>query len=312
MREKTHMILQSSLIGPDALAWMSKPHSASVLHIFDRTCNLINDDRKILSIVTSEVGAGPFSIVLQPDKYAEFGFSRWVDASSPIQTETHTIFLGDLQVVTREAELWDPAPNWSSIRTNRDRWFDYLPTLQKTMDREAPPESFYGIVDDILLEDSEDLSENTRLNSVQIHAIGPARKLCEGIVTQNMPKIGEGAMGLAGLGEGLTPAGDDFIIGALMSLRSIVPSETASRIAETILSIVIPRTNSLSGAWLHAAANGETHETWRSFLEEIGEGSREKMEAAVIKILDVGHSSGADSMAGYLALNLIRSRESRC
>jgi hypothetical protein len=103
----------------------------------------------------------------------------------------------------------------------------------------------------------------------------------------------------------LTPSGDDFIMGALLGLRSIVLSETSSRIAETILSIVIPRTNSLSAAWLQAAAKGETHETWRSFFEALVQGSRKKMEAAAIKILDVGHSSGADALAGFLAINLM-------
>lgn len=112
-------------------------------------------------------------------------------------------------------------------------------------------------------------------------------------------------MRLAGLGGGLTPAGDDFIMGALLGLRSIVRFETSSRIAEAILSIVIPRTNSLSAAWLQAAAKGTTHETWHRFFEAIEQGSREKMEAAAIKIMGIGHSSGADAMAGFLAVNLM-------
>lgn len=295
-------------ISSSAKHWIESQAHARVLHVFPKACNLINDEGEVLSVVASEIGAGPFSIVLRPDTNVVTGFegfTNWVDASSPIQTETHTIILDDLQVDTREAEVWDPAPNWSSIRSSRDRWRGFLPTLQKKMAAGAPPESFYGIVDDILSGDSQDLNEDTTIDFVQNHARGPARKLCEGILTESKAKIREGAMGLAGLGGGLTPAGDDFIMGALLGLGSIVLSETSSRIAETILSIAIPRTNSLSAAWLQAAAKGETHETWRSFFEAIDEGSREKMEAAAIKILDIGHSSGADAMAGFLAVNLM-------
>jgi len=300
--------VQARRISSSAKDWIESQAPSKVLHVFPKACNLINDDGEVLSVVASEIGAGPFSIVLRPDinGVAGFeGFTNWVDASSPIQTDTHTIFLGDLQVDTSEAEVWNPIPNWSSIRSSRDRWLGFLPTFQKSIDALAPPESFYGFVDAILSEDSEGLSVGTTTDLVQIHAMGPARELCEGIITENIAKIREGAMGLAGLGRGLTPAGDDFIMGALLGLRTIALSKTCSRIAETILSIAIQRTNSLSAAWLRAAAKGETHETWRSFFEAIEQGSREKMEAAAIKILNVGHSSGADAMAGFLAVNLM-------
>ena len=295
-------------ISSSAKHWIESQAPARVLHVFPKACNLINDDGEVLSVVAPEIGAGPFSIVLRPDTNGVIGFegfTNWVEAASPIQTETHTIYLGDLQIDTREAEVWDPAPNWPSIRSSRDRWLGFLPTLQKTMEWEAPPESLYRILDAILSEDSGGLSEDSTIEFVQNHARGPGRTLCEGILTESEAKIREGVMGLAGLGGGLTPAGDDFIMGTLLGLKTIVFSETTSRIAEAILSIVIPRTSSLSAAWLEAAAKGETHETWRSFFEAMDEGSIEKMEAAAIKILDVGHSSGADAMAGFLALNLM-------
>jgi hypothetical protein len=295
-------------ISSSAKHWIESQAPAKVLHVFPKACNLINNDGEVLSVVASDIGAGPFSIVLRPDTNGVTGFkgfSNWVYAASPIQTETHTIYLGDLQVDTREAEVWNPAPNWPSIRRSRDRWLGFLPTLKKTMDGEAPPESLYRILDAILSGDSGGLSEDTTIDIVQNHVRGLGRTLCEGILTESEAKIREGAMGLAGLGGGLTPAGDDFIMGALLGLRSIVFSESFSRIAETILSIVIPRTNSLSAAWLQAAAVGEAHETWRLFFEAMEQGSREKMEAAAIKILDAGHSSGADAIAGFLAVNLM-------
>ena len=170
------------------------------------------------------------------------------------------------------------------------------------MDHEAPPESLYQIVDEIILEGAITPPRENPFTPVQINAIPPARRLCKGILTQDGEMAEEGARGLAGLGGGLTPAGDDFIMGVLLGLRTMVPSEIVSHHSEVILSNVISRTNALSAAWLQAAAKGEVHETWRRFLDALVTEPHAEMQVVLRRILDVGHSSGADALAGFLTI----------
>jgi hypothetical protein len=70
---------------------------------------------------------------------------------------------------------------------------------------------------------------------------------------------------LAGLGQGLTPAGDDFIMGVVLAAWIIHPREVASVLAEEITKIAVPLTTSLSASWLRSAGRGEAGILWHNF-----------------------------------------------
>jgi hypothetical protein len=297
--------LKVNKCGPSASRWINKGLPSRILHVFSQACNLVNTEGEVLSIVGPEVGAGPFSVVLDFDENGSSrfsGFVEWIDASSPIRITPEKIFLGDLEIDVSCTDGWDPRPDWSEIRRSREMWLDQIPAIRKVMDQEAPGESLYQIVDEIVPEDRENLQQDRVLSLLQEKITIAARILIQGIVNQVDEKIESGAGGLAGLGGGLTPAGDDFIMGILLGLRAIAPPESLSSIAETILDIAVPQTNALSAAWLQAAANGEVHETWHPFLDALVDGSPAERQIAVRGILDVGYSSGADALAGFVLI----------
>jgi hypothetical protein len=268
-------------------------------------CNLLNSEGEVLSIVGSEIGAGPFSVVLNEGDKGTVGFDRfpdWIEATSPIRITPELICLGDIDIDVSGAKLWDPSPEWSRIRRSMNEWLGKVSTLKTVIDREAPDESLYHIVDLFLSDGRENQLEDTPFNSVQKHAIPAARILLEGIASRVAEKIEAGAHGLAGLGGGLTPAGDDFIVGILLGLRSIPSPESLSSIYESILNIAIPRTNALSAAWLQAAAKGNIHELWHQFFDALVFGSTSELQIGARRILAVGHSSGADALAGFVLI----------
>ena len=102
---------------------------------------------------------------------------------------------------------------------------------------------------------------------------------------------------LIGLGPGLTPAGDDFVGGAMIALRvcgtNAGDAALADRIAAWALPLAARNTNRISRAPLECAAAGEGHEALHGLLN-----SFEK------KYLDqlarIGHTSGLDAAAGAL------------
>jgi len=52
---------------PAARTWMENSRHPRILHVFEHACNLIDERRKILSIVTPGIGNGPFNLVLEEE-----------------------------------------------------------------------------------------------------------------------------------------------------------------------------------------------------------------------------------------------------
>ena len=92
---------------------------------------------------------------------------------------------------------------------------------------------------------------------------------------------------LAGRGEGLTPAGDDILIGYVASLTLIAGRQ---RIAATIAESAGRRTTSLSATLLRHAARGEVPEPIHQFLQD----------GDARQLLRFGHSSGRCMLIGLL------------
>jgi hypothetical protein len=105
---------------------------------------------------------------------------------------------------------------------------------------------------------------------------------------------------LAGLGIGLTPSGDDFIMGALYAAWIIHLQGTASLLAKEIANTAAPLTTSLSAAWLRSAGRGEAGILWHEFFDVLVRG--ESVELPITKLLSVGETSGADALTGFLGV----------
>lgn len=110
-----------------------------------------------------------------------------------------------------------------------------------------------------------------------------------GFVAGDLSTCLAGVKGLAGRGSGLTPAGDDVLMGVLYGLWVWHPlREWMERIIET----AIPLTTTLSANFLRAAADGEAAWPWHDLVEG--------RPHAVGRILSIGHTSGADAWAGFI------------
>ncbi|MCP4539609.1 MAG: DUF2877 domain-containing protein [Chloroflexi bacterium] len=114
----------------------------------------------------------------------------------------------------------------------------------------------------------------------------------------DVEQLREGAVGLAGLGSGLTPAGDDFLTGVMLWVWLAHP--TPLSVCKTLADAAIPRTMTLSAAFLRAAAQGECNTAWHALLAALDEGGDARITAAAQNVLAHGATSGADSLAGFL------------
>jgi hypothetical protein len=119
----------------------------------------------------------------------------------------------------------------------------------------------------------------------------------------------EAAAALIGLGEGSTPAGDDYLVGVLHALSfasssyqlpAAVTRDGNATIAEAVAGLGADRTTALSAAWLAVAAHGEASPVWSALLEALASSNEAALRVAARAVRGTGHTSGAFSLRGFL------------
>jgi len=171
------------------------------------------------------------------------------------------LYAGPLAVDYSQARSWQPRPEWPRLRRE-------LPG-PAAGDLALPPEI-------------------TRL----------LQQLLDGICHKNEVEVRQAVVGLAGRGHGLTPTGDDLLVGILYALWVWRPGSAWPAL---IAGSATPRTTTLSAAFLEAAAAGEATAPWHRLA--LGDGR------AVSEIRATGHRSGAETWAGFVAAGARLSHE---
>lgn len=277
-------------IAPAAKRWLQQSQIARVLHVFDPVCNLINEEGDVFSLVGPFVGNGPFSGLTERGI-----FTSWIRAESTIKLGTHSFTIDGNRVSFERATLWEPHPNWDMLKSSSKQLQEASDSIEELLKEHAPSESFAHVV--LPLRQSGELDSKTHEKArVAIDALLPA------IIDENSEIIRASASDLGGLGPGLTPAGDDFLVGLMHALWAILPQTQALVLSLILAESAVPRTNSLSAAWLSAASKGKAGEPWHELIAAIPSNESDAIESAVMRILPTGHSSGADALGGFVAL----------
>jgi Protein of unknown function (DUF2877) len=122
-------------------------------------------------------------------------------------------------------------------------------------------------------------------------------ELAEGISRGDGHRVVGAARRLIGLGEGLTPAGDDCLVGALAVLhRARVPWLTGDEsVGRAIAHATHGRTTAVGREFILHAVDGLFSEVVLAVLRAA---SRDEAQRAAARLLGLGATSGADTLAG--------------
>ncbi len=102
---------------------------------------------------------------------------------------------------------------------------------------------------------------------------------------------------LVGAGAGLTPSGDDVLCGVLLGLRLLGHARSLPRLWGAVVPR-LPATTTLSAALLAEAAQGYAVPPVIDLGEALVAGDAVGLSSAAAEVLAVGHTSGADLLAG--------------
>jgi len=269
-------ILHARSISLALTPFLASHRPMRVLSVHHRALNLIDETGQIVSIVTPNLGDGPFHIVLaQPTAF---------DATPPGATGqwlTACLQVGRWRVILNQAQKWDPLlPQTESLTRNV-----ISETLKDCVTASAVFRKRWMMMD---------------AKTVQRLQKGAAA-LRQGIAEQNAQTLRRGTALLAGLGPGLTPAGDDYLLGIMARLRLDNSLPDAEALTQEIINAAASVTTRLSRTWLAHAARGQFDARWHHLRNALMVSSDQKaLCRAATDILSVGASSGAMAMAGFL------------
>lgn len=281
-------MIEAISVTPAAQKWIRETKNARVLLAFAPACYLSDSNGNLLSISIPKIGNGPFNLLIP-----ETIFDDTITTTSQVRTHENQLLIGSMEISTGRSDVWNPMPDWTKLTSHKNRLSAAADLIEDLLIKDAPSDSFSRISENI---------PNTNIISREMYmaALKGINGLTHALNTLDMLKIGKHSEQLAGLGGGLTPAGDDFLMGIMHAVWALLPDKLAEELSHRIADVAAPRTTSLSAAWLQAAARGEAGERWHELFEAIPNGNSDNVLSAARRILATGHSSGADALGGFI------------
>jgi hypothetical protein len=274
-----HLVALSA--GPEA----PRNRFNGVIHsVFEQACNIRIDDGRLLALLAPSLANVPHGARIAAP--AGFGFARHVTLGAPVGCRADVLRMAGLSIDLATAKPWQAEPAaavdlsapevarawrtaWQMLRQRRARWDgEQLALLSRAVDRRG------------------------------LCLARAARQL-------RIDQARRATHGLIGCGPGLTPSGDDLIVGFLAGLWSTAGDDPAQRRFRHALCAAVAaaaaRTGDISRVYLAQATRGRFAEPLATLAARIGAGAPafeiERLSAAALR---VGHSSGGDGVLGLL------------
>jgi hypothetical protein len=269
---------------PRSLKWLAQTGRARILNLFENSINLFNDGQDVLSIVVPGVGNGPFNVVIDAEQ-----IPSQIEISDQISIGEKKLNIGDVVVDLSRVRIWDPVPHWGAFADSHAA--ELIHSIEGQLKLSNTPEGMAGVFYSGSADRPSKFCSKLKSGSTL---------LVEGLRQSDVERIMAGADTLGGLGPGLTPSGDDFLIGTMHGLWATREGEKAKQTAELIWAGAAGGTTAFSRAWLAAAVAGEAVESWHTLIKAASSTEGHRIEQAIKAILSIGETSGADALTGFV------------
>ena len=138
--------------------------------------------------------------------------------------------------------------------------------------------------------------------AVEIALAQRSSGLLETLAQADLASARAHAVSMIGLGPGLTPSGDDFLLG-LFAVLNIPASPCQGWLGggAEVLAEAAHATNAISLAALNHAAHGHVRELILDLIDKLLLGPTDDVAASMRRVLAIGSTSGSDIACGLLA-----------
>lgn len=273
---------------------------ATVESAFAEAVNLVTPHGAALALVSQRAGNGPLNAVVSHHQALAV-----LNKNDIVRGDGAALSLGKgWRLALAPAVEWDPYPTYDRLA----RWPQVvarnLDWLRQHLPLEAPQASLAARP---LVLTQGAFGSRPSVALVQSRAGQLIDGVQEGYQQGDLGQITAYASRLAGLGPGLTPAGDDWLAGWLVGLRAAAamnptdPPLAVEAVGRAVVGSARTRTSRLSLAFLQAAADGAVAEAWHALLAALPDADPTPLRHAAAEIMRHGATSGSDMLAGFLA-----------
>jgi hypothetical protein len=273
--------------GVVAAEFCKTPAGAEVAAVFERSFYLRSGDL-FVCVGAPAIRNGPLTLIADM-RAARLG----LHPGQPARIVENRIAIGATTFTCERCEPWRP-PGWPPA-TARSVLAQARETVVQRAATDAPAEGFGRAIAEVPLDAFGRIARRrlARLRS----------SLVESVAARSAPAIVEPVRDLVGLGPGLTPSGDDVLIGALALLDALAHHHAdactmRANLAHAVSHAPPGLTSPLSHCFLRVAAAGHIGANLHAAVSSCVSGDA---DAAIAAIRDIGHSSGWDMMAGIVA-----------
>ena len=259
-----------------------------------RAVNIRFDDR-LVALISDEFDNAPSTIRIPLGALHHAGLREGDAVTIDSSTMRLRTARGDRTVILAPTARWSPAPcDLTSLRSSDlDHAHQILGSFSWT------PQTPFGRASAALLGAGIEQLRMACLRTADVISTRGQQAPAESAISTAVGR-------LIGLGEGLTPSGDDVLTGfsflaahSGMRLHALLPALTEG------IRHYDDRTTMLSAVTLRAALTGRARESMHDLAAALEAADAQSVEDAASRIFTIGHSSGADLLLGLrLALEL--------
>ena len=291
------------------VARMISKHSVigQVHSVFRRSFNIITGADELIGVVRKDVPNGPANIVTDLPLQSDF-ISLDVRVGMKVRKSRNRLSIGSGSIVVslENVREWDPRKRIYGQMDNPQNIRNKLKVVQQLIKSKARHDGLGQLVGDIERIISGGQVANWELNEIAKKALASIQRLISMFRARNFGGLKENAKDLVGLGIGLTPSADDMLAGFMASnviLSNFLNDEDTyyiSKVNKSIISMTKGRTNLFSQQLLRYAAIGEVNESIGDLIEAIITTTTDKVMENTNRVLEIGETSGADTVLGIL------------
>jgi len=283
------------VIGCLASRLCSDPVDGEVIALFDSTFYLAAGEYT-LCVGPKDMNLGPLNVVTTAPlgmNWPASGLRRY----AKVVASATEIRIGDRFVFpVAQSSIWSPAPPSASNDPNCARLG--LDALRRFWMQSVPSDGLGRFLASGFIPLSDD-----RICAAAQSSIKEARLwLSAAFANRDWQPLPDPtwAAKLMGLGPGLTPSGDDFIGGIMITLHALGETDMSHVLWRQVHDQARAAGNAISLAHMAAAAQGAGGEGIHIVLSAILRGDAEEIQASTVRIDKIGRTSGWDTMAGVV------------
>lgn len=262
--------------------------SGSVHSIFKRTFNIrMLDNGELFTIASRELDNGPNTLIIDTKGFEDVGLVE----NDIVFVENGLLYIGNKLVISvGNCQMWrsslpDFPIDLTVVTRNLIKIKEYVDVNGKGG----------GVKPDFT-------SNNFFSKEVSRVLNKQSRLLIEELSAGRLDDALQHATKIIGLGPGLTPSGDDFLVGlfTILNVKGI-PFDGCLSFCEKVVEQAKSLTNEISYMALKKASIGKVRESIIQLLSSVFYDNEEKLILSLNKVLSIGSTSGTDIALGLIS-----------